>query len=324
MKAGVSKSLASRAFVNPGRVGAQSLKRIREAADDLGYRPNWSARTLNSSDGGFVGIVISDLYSPALAPIVIGAQRHLESAGLNVVIAAASLSEPGTHNTLEEAPIAFLGDLRPSRLLIIGGVRNMESLTPLASRIPTVVAGSRDSGIPAVAEVFTDDESGMDEVIGHLKGLGHRRIAHLAGIGKVGEARKQAYEHAMVKQGLSAETTVELADFEEDSGYEGTRRLLALSVPPTAIVAAGDPAAVGALAAVRESNQSMSIVGYGNVRVANFQLTRLTTVDPNNQYIGAVASDELLKASSAGDGNPRQIRIRPNFVKRATTKRASS
>ena len=121
--AGVSKSLVSRAFVDPQRVGSDSLKRINDAANRMGFAPSWSARTLNGPDGGFVGIVVSDLYSPAFAPMVIGAYRRLKSEGLDVLLSAASLSEPGADRTLEEAPIAFLRGLRPTKMIVIGRSR---------------------------------------------------------------------------------------------------------------------------------------------------------------------------------------------------------
>lgn len=321
--AGVSKSLVSRAFVDPDRVGARSLKRIRDAAAELGFRPSWSARTLNSPNGGFIGILVSDLYSAALAPIVIGAYRRLEQGGHEVLLSVASLSEPGADQTLEEAQIGFLHDLRPASLLIVGAVHDMHSLKPLASRVPTVVAGARDVDLPVAAEVFTDDDAGMDAVVTHLVGLGHRDIAHIAGIGRVGRGRARAYQRAMAAHGLQSLARVEWDDFEEHAGYRAARRLLAADNPPTAITAAGDPAAAGALAAVRRAGADVSVVGYGNAPIADYQLTRLTTVDPDNQSIGATAAEALL-AAGPGDHAHRQIRVRPRLVQRSTTGPATS
>lgn len=317
--AGVSKSLVSRAFVDPGRVGEESLRRIMEAAGHLGFRPSWSARTLNNSDGGFTGIVVSDLYSPALAPIVIGAHRRLEAAGRRVLLCSASLNQPGADRALENAAIAFLGDLRPQDLLIVGAVRDATVLEPLATFEPTVVAGARGVSIPAAAEVFTDDEAGLSAVIDHLWRLGHSRIAHVSGIGRVGEARAVAYERAMDERGLSEHVRIDRADFEEAAGYAAGRRLLALPHPPTAITTAGDPAALGVLAAVRELGTGTSVVGYGNAPASGYHLAQLTTVDPDNQAIGAAAAEVLLEADPVREAPPRQIRVAPRLVERSTT-----
>lgn len=317
--AGVSKSLVSRAFASPGRVGEDSLRRIMEAADQLGFRPSWPARALNSSDGGFTGIVVSDLYSPALAPIVIGAHRRLEAAGRRVLLCSASLNQPGADRALEKAAIAFLGDLRPQSLLIVGAVRDESSLEPLGKLEPTVIAGTRDAGIAAAAEVSTDDEAGMLAVIDHLAGLGHRRIAHTSGIGRVGAARARAYEHAMESRGLAGHILIDRADFEEEAGYAAARRLLALPEPPTAIATAGDHAALGVLAAVREEGSGTSVVGYGNAPASAYHLARLTTVDPDNQAIGAAAAEALLDADPTHGFPPQQIRVAPRLVERSTT-----
>ncbi|AXE37682.1 HTH-type transcriptional repressor PurR [Acidipropionibacterium virtanenii] len=290
-------------------------------AEHLGFRPSWSARALNSSDGGFIGIVMSDLYSAALAPIVVGAYRQLRESGHEVLLSTASLSQPGADRTLEEAQVAFIHDLRPSSLLIVGAVRDMRSLGPLAAQVPTVVAGSREVDLPVAAEVFTDDVAGMDDVITHLVGLGHRDIAHIAGIGRVGVARAAAYEKAMARHGLGAHTHVEWGDFEEHAGYRSTREFLASASPPTAITTAGDPAAAGALAAVREAGVDVAVVGYGNAPLAGYGLIQLTTVDPDNQKIGAAAASALL-AARPGDDAARQIRIRPRLVVRSSAGRS--
>jgi DNA-binding LacI/PurR family transcriptional regulator len=318
-EAGVSKSLVSRAFVDPQRVGSDSLRRINEAADRLGFAPSWSARTLNGPDGGFVGILVSDLYSPALAPMVIGAYRRLKAEGLDVLLSAASLSEPGVDRTLEEAPIAFLRGLRPSSLIVIGGVHDMSTLRPLAATIPTVVAGVRDVDLDSTTEVFTDDDAGMDLVVEHLTGLGHENIAHLAGIGSVGAARSQAYAHAMEVRGLGRHVRVEQADFEEAAGYAAACRLLDAPNPPTAITAAGDPAGIGALAAVRERGTDTSVVGYGNAPSSAYRLVQLTTVDPDNQAIGARAAETLLRSRTDQPRHGKQLHVPPRLILRSTT-----
>lgn len=317
--AGVSKSLVSRAFVEPRRVSADSLEKIMAAASELGFRPSWSARTLNNANGGFTGIVVADLYSAALAPIVIGASRRLDEAGHEVLLSSASLSEPGSDAVLEPASIAFLGDLRPAQLLIVGAVLDMSALSAFAARVPTVVAGAHEVDIPSIAEVFTNDEQGLDLSIEHLNSLGHRRIAHLAGIGAVGASRASAYRRAMTASGLTDEIQVEQADFEERAGFQAMRRLLACAKPPTAVTAAGDAAALGAIAAIRDAGAEVAVVGYGNTPTAAFHLADLTSVEPANQSIGARAAEVLL-AGQPEPGEPmQQLRVDPTLVVRSSS-----
>lgn len=322
--AGVSKSLVSRAFVNPRKVGEESLEKIMTAASELGFRPSWSARTLNNPDGGFTGIVLADLYSASLAPIAIGASRRLDEAGHEVLLSSASFSEPGADAVLERASIAFLGDLRPAKLLIVGAVVDMSLLAGLAAGVPTVVAGSRDVDIATIAEVFTDDDVGLDLVIDHLQSRGHRRIAHIAGIGNVGRTRSAAYSKAMTAHALSGEIRIEQADFEERGGYQAMQRLLQSAEPPTAVAAAGDAAAIGALAAIRQEGVDIAVVGYGNTPAAAYRLADLTSVEPRNQVIGARAAEALLAGGGAATGGPQQVRVEPTLVVRSSSRPAAS
>lgn len=301
-------------------MSAASLDKIMRAATELGFRPSWSARTLNNSSGGFTGIVVADLYSPALAPISIGASRLLQGVGGEVLLSSASMSEPGADAALESSSIAFLGDLRPSRLLIVGAVADMSMFASLASQVPTVVAGSRDVDIPAIAEVFTDDDIGLDLTIEHLLALGHERIAHIAGIGPVGRARESAYRRSMVAHGLADHMLVEQADFEERAGYRATRALLAAERPPTAVTTAGDLAAIGALAAIAEIDAQVAVVGYGNTAASAFHLVGLTSVDPRNQMIGERAAEVFLSPDSTGAQRLSQIRVAPTLVVRSSSR----
>lgn len=292
---------------------------ILDAAAQLGYRASWSARTLNAANGGFTGIVIADLYSPAFAPIVVGAYKRLGQAGRQVLMSVTSLSEPGGGRQLEDAAVAFLGDLRPDSMIVVGSVRDMSLLEPLAKQVPTVVAGARPVDLTTTAKVFTDDRAGLRMGIEHLVELGHRRIAHISGIGRVGDARARAYVDAMKGFGLQTEVRVEPSDFEEGAGYHSVLRLLDSPTPPTAITAAGDHAAIGGLAALRDRGRTdVSIVGYGDAPVAAFHLARLTTIRPDNDGIGAAAADSVLGAT-AEERPGSEIRIPPTLIIRAST-----
>jgi DNA-binding LacI/PurR family transcriptional regulator len=159
----------------------------------------------------------------------------------------------------------------------------------------------------------------MDLVVEHLTGLGHTRIAHLAGIGHVGAARSKAYVRAMDVRGLGLQAHVEPADFEEAAGYAAACRLLDTAEPPTAISAAGDPAAIGALAAVRERGAEVSVVGYGNAPSSAYHLVQLTTVDPDNQAIGAQAAETLLRARTGRPKHGQHLHVPPRLILRSTT-----
>jgi DNA-binding LacI/PurR family transcriptional regulator len=318
--AGVSKSLVSRAYTDPDRVRAESRELIFRTAKTLGYRPSWSARALTTADGDFIAVVMADLYSPSLAPMIAGAQRRLAAEGRNVLIAAASLAEPGRRRALDQEAIAFLGDLRPTRLLVVGAVHDMSSLRELADSVPVVIAGALSTDVPVAARVYTDNVQGMGLAVQHLRSLGHTKIAHMSGTGAVGAARAEAYVSAMVAAGLRHEVRMEPADFDEAEGYAAANRLLRSDDPPTAITAAGDFAAIGALGAADDLGlRATSVVGYGDVLPAQFQRIRLTTIAADNEGIGERAAAELLVADRGGAAT-RDIAIPPSLVVRSTTR----
>ena len=132
----------------------------------------------------------------------------------------------------------------------------------------------------------------------HLIGLGHRRIAHIAGDGVVGALRRRSFETVMREHGLSDLAAVERGDLTEEGGYRATVRLLSLTERPTAVVAFNDMACVGALSAAEELGlrvpRDLSLVGYDNTYVSRLRHLWLTTVDNASHDVGRTAAQRLL------------------------------
>ena len=106
--------------------------------------------------------------------------------------------------------------------------------------------------LPHVDLVANDDEHGARLATEHLIALGHRRIAHIAGQGMVGELRRRSFETVMREHGLADTAVVEQGDLTEEGGYRATVRLLSARERPTAVFAFNDIACVGALSAAEE------------------------------------------------------------------------
>lgn len=320
--AGVSKSLVSFVYADPNRVSKEKRELVLATAAELGFRPNWAARSLAASDGGFVGVLMADLHSPAFAEIVDGARTRLKESGRTPLMTSAHLVETDNVTALDASAVTFFGDLRPQGLLIVGQVPDMSAVHALVETIPTVVAGGSLEHVPAVATVRTDDMAGMTAAIGHLKMLGHKHIAHIGGVGgRISELRAQAYSDAMRVQGLAASICVESADFSEAAGYRATLSLLDSSAPVTAITAVSDYAAVGALAALAERGRSeVSVIGYGDTQVAGFAYVGLSTLRPGNSVIGERAAQELLDAESSSGSDGWVVLLPPELITRRTTR----
>jgi uncharacterized membrane protein YeaQ/YmgE (transglycosylase-associated protein family) len=160
------------------------------------------------------------------------------------------------------------------------------------------VAAAREPALPHLDIVAGDDERGARLATEHLIGLGHRRIAHITGLGLVGELRRRSFEATMRRQGLAGSMVVEPSDTTEEGGYRATVRLLSGPARPTAIFAFNDIACVGALSAAGELGlevpRDLSLVGYDNTYLSRIRHLWLNTVDNASYEVGRRAAQCLL------------------------------
>ncbi|WP_229818476.1 LacI family DNA-binding transcriptional regulator, partial [Streptomyces chromofuscus] len=197
------------------------------------------------------------------------------------------------------------------------------ALGTVAAGIPVVVAGARDPVPPGVDVVAGDDGRGTRLVTEHLIGLGHRRIAHLAGYGAVGELRRRSFETTMRAHGLAEYAVVEPCDLTEEGGHRAAVRLLARPGRPTAVLAANDIAAVGALSAAEDLGLSvpgdLSVTGYDNTSISRLRHLWLTTVDNAGHEVGRRAARCLLDRMETPGGEGRLHLTVPTLEIRGTT-----
>lgn len=298
--AGVSKSLVSLVYSSPDSVSDARRERVRAAAEALGFRPNWVARSLAAEDGNFVGIFLADLHNPLVAEVVDAARSELARAGRVALATSAVLPASDGTPQLDTRILAAFGDLRPSSILLVGSVPDMSSLSRASFDAPIVVASAIADELPSAQSVRSDEVLGLALVVDHLVEQGHTRIAHIGGKGGlVATKRAEAYEQAMRTHGLGAEIRIEPADFGEAAGYAAARSLLTgTGERPSAIVALNDLAALGALTAADELGLSvpgdLALTGYDNTFLADIRRISLTSVDPHNAEIGAMAAQMLI------------------------------
>ena len=320
--AGVSKSLVSLVYSNPESVSDARRNRVIAVADELGFRPNWVARSLAADDGNFVGILVADLHNPLFAEIVDAARLELARAGRFGLMTSAVLPRAAGKPELDTRILAAFGDLRPSSILVVGSVPDMASVSRLSYGVPIVAASAIPDNLPSAQSVRSNETLGMALVVDHLVERGHTRIAHIGGQGGlVAAKRADAYELAMSAQGLSAHTRVEASDFSELGGYAAATRLLTNPrTRPTAIIALNDLAALGAMSAADDLGLSVpadvALTGYDNTFLSEIRRISLTTVDPNNAEIGALAARMVI----AADGVPGDSHlVTPTLISRQST-----
>ncbi|KAA9146989.1 LacI family transcriptional regulator, partial [Microbacterium lushaniae] len=188
---------------------------------------------------------------------------------------------------------------------------------------PFVIAGTRADVPDGVDAVGNDDVLGARLATEHLLGLGHREIGHLSVVGGAGQTRRESFLAAMADAGALARATAYRGPATERAGYDGSLALLREHPGVTAIFAANDVMAIGALGAARELGRDvprdLSIVGYDNTALAQTRLIDLTTVDDDSVGVGREAG-KLLRARLAGE-DPVDVRrtLEPSLVVRGTT-----
>lgn len=317
-RAGVSKSLVSLVMRGSPQVGAKRREAVLRAAADLDYRPNAVARSLVRKRSFVIGVVLSDLHNPFFAEVVDGIEEEARAWSYQALFSTASLSPEREVEALE----TFL-QLRTDGLILAGAELPTQDIVTVAAMAPVVLV-TRSTRSPLLDSVTNDDRAGARLAIEHLVALGHRAIAHIdGGRGAGAAARRSSYLATMRSFGLAGQASIVRGAFTEEGGAGGVERLLARGRPPTAIFAANDLAAVGALHALEERAlrvpEDVSLVGYDNSSLAALGHVDLTTIDQPRRELGAAAVRLLLERLDRGRREARHLVVPPHLVTRGTT-----
>jgi DNA-binding LacI/PurR family transcriptional regulator len=316
--AGVSRALVSLALRGSTRVSAESRRRVRAAAADLGYRPNVMARNLASRRSRTIGLLLNDLHNPWFAEVSEGTEHVAAENGYRVLIS----SGRGRRKSEEDALESFL-ELRADGIVLAGPRVGASSVEKAARELPIVVVG-RTMRTPRVDTVVNDDRLGANLVVRHLVELGHRAIAHIDGGGGAGaRPRRRGYEESMRALGLAAEIRVLHGDFTDVAGVEAAQRLLDSGDMPTAVFAGNDLSAAGVLDRLEDAGlripEDVSLVGYDNTFLAALHHMSLTTVDQPREAMGRLAMTALLERIEGGRAEPVRHVVPPSLVVRRTS-----
>lgn len=318
-RAGVSKSLVSLVMRGSSNVSEARREAVLRAARELGYRPNAVARSLVEGRTRLIGALVADLHNPFFAEFLDGLQEELHGGGLRLLVSSGRWDP----DFAAEAVDAFL-ELRVDGLVLLSVVPEEQALREAVRAVPIVVVGERDLTVTGTDVIADDDELGGRLAVDHLVELGHRRIAHIEGTPSTSAAyRRNGYEAAMERHELGASVRVERGDFTEEGGYRATRALLDSRLPPTAIFAPNDLAAIGALSAADDHGLSvprdLSIVGYDNTNLAGIRRISLTSIDQPRRDMGRLAAGQVC-ARIADPARPTaQSLVVPHLVARDST-----
>ena len=317
-RAGVSKSLVSLVMHDSPSVSEAKRRAVLAAAAELDYRPNAVARSLVQRRTRVLGVMLSDLHNTFFADVLDGVAGRAGERGYKAMLNTGNRAASG-----EAAAIETLLELRSDGLILAAPRLDAARIAEAARSVPVVLV-ARTIAETTVDCVTNDDPAGAALVVDHLVALGHRRIAHIdGGQGAGAQARKQGYTRTMRRHGLTAQARTARGDYTEEGGAKGVAALLARGPRPTAIFAANDLSAIGALDALTRSGlrvpEDISLVGYDNTSLAALRHIDLTTIDQPREAMGRTAVDLLLERLERRRSAPRRVVMAPALVVRGTT-----
>jgi DNA-binding LacI/PurR family transcriptional regulator len=319
-KTGFSISTVSRVLSNSSYPVSETVREeILKAADVMGYKPNMAARSLRTDRTDTIGIIVDDLLSPFTPPIVRSIQDYLHENGFLSLIVNSDW-DPNQ----EQAAIQTLLSRPVDGIIFVEYSHRTISEALEKSKKPRVFV-HRLFGSPIKNSVAPDDYYGATLATEHLIGLGHRRIGYINGPKgwHTCRTRLNGYHDTLNQHHLPFDTSlVQPGDWEIESGYSAAKNLLALSERPTAIFAANDMMALGAIYAIQDAGlnvpHDIAVVGYDNRDFTKTFRPAITTVSMPVFEMGKFAAELLLKQIAEGRKEEDEVKIKGQLIVRET------
>jgi LacI family transcriptional regulator len=325
----VSVATVSRVFNGYDDVSPATRQRVLAAARELDYAPSAAARTLVGQRSQLLGVVLftglqhPDIGHPFFQEVLIGFKRGIGALGYDVLLFATE--QPGS---ADGRPHSYVRRARHHR---VDGVALMG-----VDRHDPEVEKLLDSGIPLIgvdldivgkraSYVSSDNVGGARLAVRHLHSLGHTRIATIAGPQetKAGADRLLGYRAEVQALGLDNRPGYEqTGDFYPESGETAMHALLALPEPPTAVFAAADMMAIGAIRAVHAKGlqvpRDVAVVGFDDIQIAPLLNPALTTIRQDKIGLGVAAARALIEQIDNPEVTPPVLTLPVELVVRAS------
>ncbi|MUL41145.1 LacI family transcriptional regulator [Streptomonospora sp. PA3] len=316
-RVGVSRQLVSLVMRDAAGPSDETRRRVRAAAEELGYRPHTAAQLLRRSRSRRIGVLF-DMDQPHNVELVEGLYACAQDVGYGITLSA---DVPCRE---ERQAIEELLGLRSEALILTGPSSGASpELEKAAEQVP-VVQVSRSAPVPGADLVRTAEAPGMSRAIGYLADLGHRDIVHVdGGAALEAEERRRGYRDAMRRHGLAAHARELPGAFTEESGARAARELLAGGPLPTAVVTANDRCARGLLdvfvrAGVRVPDD-VSVIGYDDSRLAHLSFLDLTSVRQDPAQLAELAVQAVIERLDEGRARAKEFVITPTLTVRGTS-----
>ena len=318
-EAGVSVATVSRVWNEAAFVSPETRQRVAEVATRLGYSPHGAARSLITRTTFALGVLLPDLYGEFFSEIIRGIDHTAQAAGYHILVSS-------SHDSKDEIDAA-LRSMRgrvDGMIIMSPDLDAQRTLHTLQGSFPVVLL---NGGVDAneFDSITIENHTGAREMTLHLVKHGHTRIAMIAGPQRNYDAaeRLRGYETALMESGIvHDDSLVVLGDFSELSGHAAAMQLLSMTQRPTAIFAANDSMAIGALSALHESGlrvpQDIAVAGFDDIPLARYMNPPLSTVHVDISLLGERAATLLLSSLLQGQRPRQQQQLSTTLVIRSS------
>jgi len=320
-RAGVSTATVSRTINGSANVSPETAEKVLQLVRSMGYHPSSHAQTLASGKSKIIGLIISDIVNPFFPELVKSFEEIALQNGFDIIVANTgydqermALSVRRMLQRKTEGVAVMTSEMDPSL------VNQLESQNIPVVFLDTGRVGSHTSNIKV------DYGKGIKEAVEHVVGLGHKRVGFISGPLEYTSAvtRHSAFLKYITEYDLlPSQDFIQVGDFKIDGGMVAMERLLQLQNRPTAVLAANDLSAIGALQTALRSGLSVpkdiSIIGFDDIDFCQMTQPPLTTIRLSRHDLAEKAFDALSSIIRGKSDTGRQYRIKTNLIIRGTT-----
>jgi LacI family transcriptional regulator len=297
-RAKVSTATVSRAINRIPSVDPQLAKRVWKIVDELGYYPNTQARALVSGRSRIFGLIVSEITNPFFPEIVQVFENLAVEHGYEILLTS-TVHDPKRMETSVRRMIERRVD--GIAVMTFGMEERLLVDDPKLRNVALVFVDVGPKA-PRVSNILVDYQRGIRQAVQHLAALRHGRIAFISGPSRLKSAvaRREAFELSAREIGLKVDKELVIeGDHTIEGGMVAMRKLLRIKRRPTAVLCSNDLTALGVMHECHEEGvqipAELSVVGYDDIRLAQYTLPPLTTVRMSQAELARLAFDALLK-----------------------------
>ncbi|MEW8978821.1 MAG: LacI family DNA-binding transcriptional regulator [Symbiobacterium sp.] len=322
-RAGVSPMTVSRVLNGTGRVSPATRERVLRAIEELNYVPNQIARSLVQGHTNVLGLIIPDITNPFFTTIARGVEDAARKSHYKVLLCNSD-EDPKKEREYIETLVASKVD---ALVMAPVGDSSKGSLDFLQSnQVPVVLVDRRVEGVDDVDLVTSDSVAGTRALVEHLLGLGHRRIALVAGPQTISTARdrRRSFLETVAAAGVEHDPSLEVeVPYTKEGGMMASRTILELPERPTAVFCSNNAQAVGLVLGFRQAGvripDEIAVCCFDDVELASMLDPFLTVTQQPAYTFGTIAVQLLLERMEGNVTIPRRVVLEPTLTIRRST-----